>query len=150
MFMCSGPKAFNCYTLSIVFILSSIGFYNISCNKGDKNSGGTGTGIFANGSTAKPNIIFILADDVGYEVPTYSGGQSYSTPNLDFMAAGGTQFTECHASPLCSPSRFMLMTGKYNFRNYTHWGVMNFNQQTLANLAKAAGYSTCISGKWQF
>jgi len=85
------------------------------------------------------NIIFILSDDIGYEVPTYSGGQSYSTPSLDFMAANGTQFPECHGNALCSPSRFMLATGKYNFRNYDHWGIMDTSQRTFANLLKDAG-----------
>src|SRR4051812_24852860 len=52
----------------------------------------------------KPNIILILADDVGYEIPGYTGGQSYSTPNLDVMAANGTQFTQVHGASICSPS----------------------------------------------
>ncbi len=97
-----------------------------------------------------PNIILILADDVGYEIPRYTGGQSYSTPNLDNIAANGVQFTEAHTAPLCSPSRFMLMTAKYNFRNYTIWGTMDTSQRTIANLLKSAGYTTCSAGKWQF
>lgn len=98
----------------------------------------------------KPNIILILADDIGYEVPTYTGGQSYSTPNLDKMAASGLQFTHCFSMPLSSPSRFMMTTGKYNFRNYTKWGSMNPSEVTIANLMHNAGYATCVSGKWQF
>lgn len=98
----------------------------------------------------KPNIILILADDIGYEVPSYTGGQSYNTPNLDRLAAGGLQFTNCFAMPLSSPSRFMLTTGKYNFRNYTKWGSMNPSEVTIANLMHNAGYATCVSGKWQF
>src|SRR4029077_21044933 len=90
-------------------------------------------------SFSKPNIIVILADDIGYEIPTYTGGQSYSTPNLDFMAANGTRFTQAHSAPLCSPSRFMLLTGKYNFRNYTTWGKMDISQRTFANIAKSNG-----------
>ena len=101
-------------------------------------------------SFSKPNIIVMLADDIGYEIPTYTGGQSYSTPNLDLMAAGGTQFTQAHSAPLCSPSRFMLLTGKYNFRNYTTWGRMDTSQRTFANIAKSNGYTTCMAGKWQF
>lgn len=99
---------------------------------------------------AQPNIIVMLADDVGYEIPTYTGGQSYSTPNMNYLAANGTQFTQAHTAPLCSPSRTMLITGKYNFRNYTTWGVLDKSQRTLANLAKNAGYATCMAGKWQF
>src|SRR5258706_4546965 len=64
----------------------------------------------------KPNIILILEDDIGYEVPSCNGGQSYQTPNMDQMAQQGMRFTECHSTPLCSPSRFMFLTGKYNFR----------------------------------
>ncbi|HRI21593.1 MAG TPA: sulfatase-like hydrolase/transferase, partial [Panacibacter sp.] len=51
----------------------------------------------------KPNIILILGDDVGYEIPTVNGGQSYATPNIDKMAQTGMRFTRCYASPLCSP-----------------------------------------------
>ncbi len=97
----------------------------------------------------KPNIIFILGDDIGYNTPTVNGGRSYSTPSLDSMAQGGMNFTECHASPLCSPSRVMLLTGKYNFRNYTEWGNMDTSQRTIANMLKDAGYKTACYGKWQ-
>lgn len=98
---------------------------------------------------SKYNVILILYDDIGYEIPTYTGGQSYSTPNLDMLAAQGTQFTQCHVSPLCSPTRYMLLSGQYNFRNYREWGVMNTSEYTIANLMKDAGYKTCIAGKWQ-
>lgn len=143
---------FKCLMLSLVVL------YAASCNKHEAftavNSGfspgnNTSTALIRDPSV-KPNIILILADDIGYEIPTYTGGQSYSTPNIDFLASGGTQFTQAHAAPICSPSRFMLMTGKYNFRNYFHWGVMGTDQRTLANLAKSSGYATCASGKWQF
>lgn len=98
----------------------------------------------------RPNVIVILADDIGYEVPGVNGGSSYQTPNIDYMANTGIRFTQCRASPLCSPSRFALITGKYNFRNYTTWGVMNPNEKTLATLFKNAGYATLAAGKWQF
>jgi len=100
---------------------------------------------------SRPNIILILGDDIGYEVPHYTGGQSYSTPNIDYMAAQGLQFTHCNATPLCSPSRFMLLTGKYNFRNYfgDSWDNMGLDQKTIANMMHDAGYKTCIAGKWQ-
>ncbi len=97
----------------------------------------------------KPNIILILADDIGYEVPTYTGGQSYTTPNIDALAQSGMQFTHCLTAPLCSPSRVMLLTGKYNFRNYIDWGRIDTSQYTIANLLKDAGYATCVAGKWQ-
>ncbi|MEP6597207.1 MAG: sulfatase-like hydrolase/transferase [Ginsengibacter sp.] len=97
----------------------------------------------------KPNIILLLADDYGYEIPTCDGGQSYETPNIDLMAQNGMRFTQCHATPLCSPSRVELMTGKYNFRNYTDWGLLGLEQRTFANMLSDAGYATCIAGKWQ-
>lgn len=97
----------------------------------------------------KPNIIFILSDDIGYKVLSVNGSQSYNTPNLDSMAQQGMNFTECHATPLCSPSRVMLLTGKYNFRNYTAWGIMDTGQKTIANMLKDAGYTTGCFGKWQ-
>lgn len=98
---------------------------------------------------AKPNIILILADDVGFEVPTCNGGESYSTPYLDRMAAEGIRFNQCHSAPLCSPSRFELLTGKYNFRNYDLWGIMDTTNRTIANMLKDAGYHTFVAGKWQ-
>lgn len=98
---------------------------------------------------SRPNIIVILADDIGYEVPTYTGGQSYQTPNIDHFAASNMQFSQCQSSPYCSPSRFMLLTGKYNFRNYERWGTLDSTEYTIANMLKDAGYATCVAGKWQ-
>lgn len=97
----------------------------------------------------RPNIIFILGDDIGYEVPTINGGKSYETPNIDTLATEGALFTQFHATPLCSPSRFMVMTGKYNFRNYRQWGIMDSTQRTFGNMFKDAGYKTAVYGKWQ-
>lgn len=98
-----------------------------------------------------PNIIVILGDDIGYEIPSYTGGESHSTPNIDMMANGGVRFTNCNASPLCSPSRYMLLTGKYNNRNYTEdsWGYLPLNNKTIANMMQSNGYNTCAIGKWQ-
>lgn len=98
---------------------------------------------------SKPNIIFILSDDIGYSELTVNGGQSYSTPRLDSMARHGINFTHCEGSPLCSPSRFMLLTGKYNFRNYSNWGYMDDSAKTIANVMHDAGYTTGMFGKLQ-
>lgn len=97
----------------------------------------------------KPNILLIFVDDVGYEVPTVNGGESYSTPNIDQLAETGMRFTQGQSSPMCSPSRFMLLTGKYNFRNYTDWGKLGLDQRTIANMLQDAGYDTYAAGKWQ-
>ena len=97
----------------------------------------------------KPNIVLIMADDMGYECLSSYGSAVYSTPNLDRLAAQGVRFTHCYAQPLCTPSRVQLMTGKHNFRNYEDFGYLNPKEKTFGNLLKEAGYRTCIAGKWQ-
>lgn len=97
----------------------------------------------------KPNIILIMADDMGYECLSCYGSTSYSTPVLDELAQKGIRFTNCYSQPLCTPSRVKIMTGKYNFSNYEAFGYLNPNQKTFGNLMKEAGYETCIAGKWQ-
>jgi arylsulfatase A len=98
---------------------------------------------------SKPNLILIMADDLGYETIGANGGTSYRTPVLDQLAATGARFTHCYAQPLCTPTRVQLMTGLSNARNYISFGRMDPNAVTFANLLKAAGYATGIAGKWQ-
>mgnify|MGYP001170771782 FL=1 len=97
----------------------------------------------------KPNVILIMADDIGFEALSINGGQSYKTPFLDSLASTGINFTKALSQPLCTPSRVKLMTGKYNFRNYEHFTYLNSNQKTFGNLFKENGYKTAIVGKWQ-
>src|SRR5262245_36517011 len=103
----------------------------------------------ATDASAKPNIILILADDLGYEPLGANGGTSYKTPVLDRLAAGGVRFEHCYAQPLCTPTRVQLMTGAYNVRNYTTFGEMSPQMSTFGNLFQRAGYATCMAGKWQ-
>ena len=103
----------------------------------------------ATAADRKPNIVLILADDFGYECVRCNGGTSYQTPNLDALAASGVRFTHNYATPLCTPSRTQLMTGRYNFRNYVKFGEFDFKERTFAHVLKDAGYATCIAGKWQ-
>ena len=98
---------------------------------------------------ARPNIVLIMADDMGYEALTVNGSESCKTPNLDKLAASGVRFSNCFANPLCTPSRAKIMTGQYNVRNYVKFGVLDRGQTTFAHQLKAAGYATCIAGKWQ-
>lgn len=98
---------------------------------------------------AKPNIVLILADDLGYECVTANGGQSYRTPHLDRLAAAGVRFEHCHVQPLCTPTRAQLMTGRYNIRNYIHFGTLLREETTFAHHLTKAGYTTGICGKWQ-
>ena len=98
---------------------------------------------------AKPNIILIMADDLGMETLESYGGESYQTPFLNQLAATGMQFNQCYSTPLCTPSRVQIMTGKYNFRNYFAFGMLDSNERTFAHALQDAGYKTCITGKWQ-
>lgn len=96
-----------------------------------------------------PNIVLIMADDLGHECIGAYGGSSYSTPVLDQLANEGLRFDHCYSQPLCTPSRVQLMTGMYNVRNYEKFGVLPENQITFANFLRQAGYATCVTGKWQ-
>lgn len=97
----------------------------------------------------RPNIVLIMADDFGYECVGANGGQSWNTPCLDRLARRGIRFEHCYSQPLCTPSRVQLMTGIYNVRNYTRFGVLEPGQITFANLLRDSGYRTCVTGKWQ-
>lgn len=100
----------------------------------------------------KPNILMILADDVGQEVLGCYGGESYSTPRLDELAKEGMLFQHGYAMPACHPTRITLLTGQYPFRlDHPKWGDFPKDQEseTFAQLAKTAGYKTAIAGKWQ-
>lgn len=97
----------------------------------------------------KPNVVLILADDMGYECVNVNGGTDYSTPVLDELAAEGLRFTHCYANAMCTPSRVKLMTGKYNFRNYHDFAHLDMREYTIGNLMRDAGYATFIGGKWQ-
>ncbi|QEG41694.1 sulfatase-like hydrolase/transferase [Roseimaritima ulvae] len=97
----------------------------------------------------RPNIILILADDVGIEGLGCYGGTSYRTPHLDQMAAEGVRFTHAYAQPLCTPTRVQLMTGKYNHRNWRAFGILDPQETTFGHALQASGYATAIFGKWQ-
>lgn len=101
------------------------------------------------GESRAPNIILIMADDMGYECIGAYGGTSYSTPNIDQLSAQGMRFEQCHANPACTPSRVKIMTGRYNVYNYTRFAQLKRGERTFAHLLKEAGYTTCIAGKWQ-
>ncbi len=97
----------------------------------------------------KPNVILIMADDMGYECLSCNGSKSYRTPNLDRLAQEGIRFEHTYSQPLCTPSRVKIMTGQYNFRNYEEFGYLNPKEKTFGHVMQKAGYRTCIAGKWQ-
>lgn len=103
----------------------------------------------ANAAEKRPNIVLIMADDLGYETVGCYGGHSYGTPNIDRLAAEGIRFDRAYAMPLCTNTRIQLMTGKYNIRNWTAFGILDPRERTFGHLLQQAGYSTCIAGKWQ-
>lgn len=97
----------------------------------------------------RTNVILIMADDVSWEAFGCYEGEDYQTPEIDRLASRGVRFSHCYSTPICTPSRVMIMTGKYNFRNYTHFGYLSPNERTFANLLHEAGYKTAVAGKWQ-
>lgn len=106
----------------------------------------------------RPNIILIVADDLGYGDLSYYGGRDLHTPHLDALAAGGTRFTDFHSSgPVCSPTRAGFLTGRYQQRagiaevltvkGHRDQGLSPA-EKTFPRLFQAAGYKTAIFGKW--
>ena len=113
-------------------------------------------------ATSAPNIIFILCDDLGYNDLGCYGGNVIPTPNLDRLAATGARFTQCYTgSPICAPSRCVLMTGKHTGHcrvrdNFGRVGGVGEQKRvplepedvTVAELLQQAGYATGMTGKW--
>lgn len=109
-------------------------------------------------AAAKPNIVFILADDLGYgDVRCNFRAGKIATPNLDRLASQGMRFTDAHTtSSVCSPTRYSLMTGRYNWRSRLQQGVLGGlsprliepGRETVASLLKKQGYYTACIGKW--
>ncbi|HKL31535.1 MAG TPA: sulfatase-like hydrolase/transferase, partial [Tangfeifania sp.] len=97
------------YLSVLLFLLIALG----SCEKAEQ----------------QPNIVLIMADDMGYECLGVNGSTEYQTPNLGRLAEIGVRFTKCFSQPLCTPSRVKIMTGKYNYRNYEDFGYLNPKEQ---------------------
>src|SRR5215204_1227165 len=103
----------------------------------------------------KPNIVFILADDLGWADVGWHG-EEIKTPHLDGLAAAGAKLEQFYVQPVCSPTRAALMTGRYPMRHGLQVGVVRpwaryglpLEERTLAQALKGAGYETAITGKW--
>jgi arylsulfatase A len=108
--------------------------------------------------TKKPNIIFIMADDMGYgDLGCYNKNSKIPTPNMDALAADGVRFTDAHSpSAVCTPTRYGVLTGRYCWRSRLKRGVLNgyspalidTRRMTVASLLKKHGYGTTCIGKW--
>jgi len=100
-----------------------------------------------------PNVILCISDDQGYGDLSLHGNPNLKTPNLDRIGVEGVQFTQFQVSPVCSPTRSSLMTGRYNYRTgvvdtYIGRSMMYPDEETLAEVLRRAGYVTGIFGKW--
>jgi arylsulfatase A len=114
---------------------------------------GIGTVTAAETPIQKPNIVFILADDLGIGSLSCYGADHFKTPNIDKLAANGIRFEHCYSAPLCGPARCLVMTGRYAFRtgmtqNYTGSLVKPENEIMMPKVLKQAGYITAQVGKW--
>ena len=103
-------------------------------------------------TTRAPNLLFILADDVGQEVLECYGGSSYRTPHINSLAQDGMKFHHAYSMPVCHPTRIALMTGRYPVRlNQPAWGSFPAaaESSTFSGFLQRSGYATAIAGKWQ-
>ena len=120
-----------------------------------------------NEKISKPNLVFIIVDDLGWKDVGYMGSDFYETPNIDKLSNNSTVFNAAYsASPVCSPTRASIMTGKHHVRvNITDWipGVdpkdryligpedihqLPIEELTIGEILQSNGYSTMYSGKW--
>ncbi len=108
----------------------------------------------ATARTDRPNVVIVLADDLGYGDLGSYGGTHIRTPNLDRLAAGGMRFTDFYAQPVCGPSRAALLTGCYPLRVAKRKNVVEHHPRlhaqeiTIAEILKTRGYATAAYGKW--
>ena len=131
------------YILIVLFIVGAAYGFAYNSNEEKKSS---------------PNIIYVLADDLGYgDIGLYNPEGKIQTPNLDALGAGGMKFTDAHtSSSVCTPTRYGIITGRYNWRSPIKSSVLTGNSKalisknrtTVASLLKKEGYETAFIGKW--
>jgi len=107
---------------------------------------------------SRPNIVYILADDLGYgDVSAFNENAAWKTPNIDLLAEEGIQFTDAHSgSAVCTPTRYGILTGRYSWRTSLKEGVLwswdepliQPDRMTVEDMLKSDGYTTACIGKW--
>lgn len=115
-----------------------------------------GCGTLSAAEPAKPNVVLILADDLGRNDCGFMGGTQIKTPHLDKLAKAGTILDAFYVQPVCSPTRAALLTGRYPMRHGLQVGVVRpwaqyglpLDERTLPQALSEAGYTTAICGKW--
>ena len=104
----------------------------------------------------KPNIVYIVADDLGWKDVGFNGATDLKTPNIDALAAGGVKLEQFYVQPMCTPTRAAIMTGRYPFRYGLQTAVipavsaygLDTTEWLMPQALKEAGYETAIVGKW--
>lgn len=129
-----------------LLVLAVLSVFSWTTGATDRNTGVSGR------SSRKPNVVFILADDLGYGDLGCYGQTKIRTPHLDRLAAEGIRFTQCYAgSTVCAPSRSALMTGQHTGHTRIRGNArfpLKPEDVTVAELLKSAGYHTGLFGKW--
>ena len=127
---------------NLLFLLAILCFVNLSAQNKKETK-----------ISKKPNIIYILADDLGIGDVSCYGSDNNKTPIIDQLAKGGIRFNHSYTAPLCGPSRAMILTGRYAFRtgavNQDMVGNIKPEDEVLIpSVLKTAGYVTSLTGKW--
>lgn len=100
-------------------------------------------------SADRPNVVFLLVDDLGYGDLGLHGNPHVKTPHMDQFAKGAVSFTRFYVCPVCNPSRAAMMTGRYTFRTFARSDTkMDPAEVTIAEALRPAGYKTALFGKW--
>ncbi len=134
-----------------LLLVISAGYILVACTNKVNN-------VPVDTSIKAPNIIYVLADDLGYgDINTFNPNGKIKTPNIDALASAGMKFTDAHtSSAVCTPTRYGILTGRYNWRSNLKSSVLTgkskalipTNRKTVASLLKQKNYNTAFIGKW--
>jgi len=162
------------HVVSALLTLISLAFATLTKTDGAENQATENVSV----KGKRPNIVFVLADDMGWNQPGFNGGKGELTPNLNRLALEGMRLDEFYTHSVCAPTRAAFLTGRYAFRTWSDWRSEDFgkpsylaklglelahnekgeptrrihaldtNERTIAEALKESGYFTAILGKW--